>query len=96
MDIQKIMNCDTNVTLQIQSKDFKQFLDCIFEKFDKRIKSHIVKEEEYLTINETADILHVDKSTLWSWNKRGYLRKIEVGGRRLYKKSDVEAILQKK
>ncbi|KAA2651618.1 MerR family transcriptional regulator, partial [Alistipes onderdonkii] len=40
--------------------------------------------------------LHVDPSTLWSWDKRGYLRKIEVGGKRLYRESDVEAILNRK
>ena len=59
-------------------------------------ESFIRPEEKYLTIKEVAKKLHVDPSTLWSWDKRGYLRKIEVGGKRLYRESDIEAILNRK
>lgn len=96
MDIQEIINSGADITLKVRSKDLKELLDGILDKFDKRIKDHIVKEEEYFTIKETTEFLHVSKSTLDNWNKSGYLCKREVGGRRLYKKSDVEEILNRK
>ena len=46
-------------------------------------------------LKEASQILHTDKSTLWRWHKIGYLCRLEIGGKRLYRKSDVDAILQK-
>lgn len=53
------------------------------------------KEEKYLTPAEASKILHVNLSTLWRYGKNGYLVPIEVGGKRLYKQSDIDKILRK-
>ena len=49
--------------------------------------------ETYPSPDKVAEILDVDKSTLWRWAKRGYLVPIEVGGKRRYRMSDVRRIL---
>jgi len=49
--------------------------------------------ETYLSPQKTAELLDVDKSTLWRWNKRDYLKSIELGGKRLYRMSDIKKIL---
>jgi predicted site-specific integrase-resolvase len=36
----------------------------------------------------------VTKPTLWSWNKKGYLTTIKIGGKRRYRMSDVKKILE--
>ena len=36
--------------------------------------------------------LHVDNSTLWRWDKIGYLKAIHVGRSVFYRESDVRAI----
>jgi len=41
-----------------------------------------------------SEILNVNITTLWRWNKIGYLKTIEFGGGRRYKMSDVKALLQ--
>ncbi|MDL2322760.1 helix-turn-helix domain-containing protein [Bacteroidales bacterium OttesenSCG-928-A17] len=51
------------------------------------------KSETYLTRDEASKMLSVDKSTLWRWNKQSYLTHVEVGGKRLYRMSDVKQIL---
>ena len=50
------------------------------------------KPEVYLTAGETAKRLKVDRSTLWRWNKEGYLVSTKVGSKVRYKLSDVERI----
>lgn len=50
------------------------------------------KSEVYLTAEETAKRLKVDRSTLWRWNKEGYLVSTKVGSKVRYKLSDVERI----
>jgi len=49
--------------------------------------------ETYLSPQKTAELLDCDVSTLWRWNKRGYLTPSEVGGKRRYKRSDIQRIL---
>lgn len=54
------------------------------------------KEEKYLTAEETAQMLGVDKSTLWRWSKCGYLPKCTWGGKVRYRLSDIEDLMNKK
>lgn len=53
--------------------------------------------ERYLSRKETADLLKVDFSTLWRWNKSGLLRSKKVGPRRvLYNYKDVMNLIESK
>jgi excisionase family DNA binding protein len=51
-------------------------------------------QEKYLSIEKTAELLEVDKSTLWRWDKSNYLKPIALGGKRRYRMSDVKKILE--
>lgn len=53
-----------------------------------------IKPEKYLTAQETADKLGVDVSTLWRWDKSGYLKKIKVGNKARYRESDVLKLME--
>lgn len=51
----------------------------------------------FLTRSETAEMLKVDFTTLWRWNKSGFLRAIKVGVRKvMYKYEDVISVLKGK
>lgn len=54
----------------------------------------IRQEETYLSANETAHKLGVDLSTLWRWNRSGYLKKIKVGKSVKYKGSDIRKLME--
>jgi hypothetical protein len=49
-------------------------------------------ETEYLSRKEALTLLKIDSSTLWSWEKTGYIHSFQFGGRKRYKRADVEAI----
>ena len=49
--------------------------------------------ETYPSAKKVAEMLDVDKSTLWRWAKVGNLVPINVGGKRRYRMSDVKRIL---
>ena len=51
------------------------------------------KPTEWLTRNEVAELLKVDLSTLWNWQKKGKLIPFGLGNRVLYKRSDIESKL---
>ena len=37
----------------------------------------------------------VDPSTLWRWEKKGYLRPVRIGVKVFYRRSDIEAIIKR-
>ena len=96
MTIEEILESGADITLTIKSSDLKEFADCLVNMTAGTIKESFIKQDEdYLTVHEASQLLHVDKSTLWRWAKNGYLSPVEIGGRRLYRKSDVDMLLNK-
>lgn len=51
--------------------------------------------ERYFTRKKVAEMLEVDNSTLHNWDKNGTLKSSKIGGRVVYRQSDIEAALKK-
>lgn len=70
------------------------------EEFIRDIKLLVQKElqasnkpQEYLTRQETADMLKINLSTLHIWTKKGILKAYGVESRVYYKRNEVESVL---
>lgn len=50
--------------------------------------------ETYLSKEKACEMLDVSVSTLWRWEKQGYLVPIVFGGQKRYKHSDIKKILE--
>ncbi len=50
--------------------------------------------ETYLSRDKVKEILEIGDTTLWRWQKSGYLVPINVGGKRRFRKSDINRILE--
>lgn len=48
----------------------------------------------YLTREQVLSKLNVVPSTLWRWQKRGYLVPVKVGGENRYRSTDIDRILE--
>lgn len=91
MNISSILESGANVQLVINALDLKEaFLQWCEETKSKDTP----KSEKYLTVNETVKRLEVDLSTLWRWDKTGYLKKVKRGGKVFYKESDINALME--
>ncbi|MCE5330650.1 MAG: helix-turn-helix domain-containing protein [Bacteroidales bacterium] len=95
MNLKEILQESGNVTIAVSLVDLKQFAVDIIESTKKELEDVVIadKAETYPSPKRVCEILDVDASTLWRWNKRGYLCPAEVGGKRRYKMSEVNAIL---
>jgi hypothetical protein len=60
-----------------------------------KIDASIPQSEKLLTRKETADKLKISLVTLNDWTKRGMIQSYIIGGRVLYKDSEIEASLYK-
>lgn len=92
MNITNLIKEGANVQLVINALDLKE----AFLQWNAEMKhpEPVRQEEDYLTAKETAKKLGVDLSTLWRWDKSGYLKKIKVGNTVRYRQSDVLNIME--
>ena len=92
MNIIELLNNGANVQLVINALDLKE----AFLQWNEETRQPDAerKAESYLSAQETADKLGVDVSTLWRWDKSGYLKKIKVGNKIRYRESDVHKVME--
>lgn len=91
MNINELINSDTKVQIVINALDLKEaFLQWVSENQCNSQR----EEESYLTAQETAKKLGVDKSTLWRWDKTGYLKKVKLGNKPYYRCSDINKLME--
>ena len=52
-------------------------------------------ERPALNRTEAAKELGVSMTTLWNWEKSGYLSPVRIGSKALYRRSDINAVLER-
>ncbi|MDP3643138.1 MAG: helix-turn-helix domain-containing protein [Bacteroidota bacterium] len=95
MNIQEIIKTGANLTISIGVNDLMEWHKEVIEDTRRELEEVVLsdKMETYPTVKQVSKMLNVDHSTLWRWNKKGYLKTIEFGGGRRYKMSDVKSLM---
>lgn len=88
MSIQDLLT-EGNIQLVINLNDLREivheFINIELEQSQLDSKGKM----EMLSIDEVVALLHVNKSTLWRWDKCNYLTKHHRGRKVFYKNQDV-------
>jgi len=86
-----------DVTIALKAGELIEAIEYCVQITRKKLEQQITDSntETYQSIEKVAQMLDVDKSTLWRWNKQNYLVAVEIGGKRRYRMSDVRKILDK-
>ena len=87
MSLTEILNSGVNVTLTVTVNDLKE----AFNQFAKERER--VEAETMLTVEKVCEITGKVRSTIWSWERKGYLIPTRVGKQLLYKKSDIDKLM---
>ncbi len=90
MNYRDLLNSGVNVSVTLKLEDLRE----IFKEMVSSIKpkTNDQSPEDFLSRKEVLNLLKIDSSTLWSWEKTGYIKSYPFGGRKRYKLVDVEAI----
>lgn len=95
MNINEIISSGVEMNVTFKAADLREFAEHLVKQTVKELTGSVSKADpNYLTVDETAELLHVHRVTLWKWNKTGYLKHVELGSKRLYRKSDVDELLK--
>lgn len=90
MTIQEILSSDLSVSITINSKELKTFLNDVIDK----VQTKKNEDEVFLGVDEVCTLTGKVRSTLWIWEKRGYLKPASRIGKVLkYRKSDVLTLM---
>ena len=93
--LSELLASEANVILQVRVEDLKAFAQEILieAKTIAMIQAETAaSSDQLLTIDEAAKLLSVSKMTLYRWDQNGILKKVEIGGKRRYRKSDIERL----
>ena len=80
----------------ITDEQLEAFADAVITKYQQNIARRRASEpspEEWMTRKEVMTLLRRCDSTMTKWARRGYLVPSIVGGKHLYRKTDVMRIL---
>jgi len=94
MDLLEILKDNPTLNITINAGQLIEAIDYAILRTKAEFEAK-QEPEQYLTRKQIAEMLGVDLSTLWRWNKENYLRAVEIGGKRRYKLSEVNKILRK-
>lgn len=91
-DLIQIINSGVDVSLTVRASDLKEFASYLVEHTKSELILTITedKQEVYLTPAEVCEFLKIDTTTLWRWEKRGYLLSMRIGGKKRYAKSIIK------
>ena len=101
MDLIAIANEFPEMTVSIRLRDLLE----ANEELARRVRAEAEREnarredvyEDTLITREEARVRllgGVDPSTLWRWEKRGYLCPVRIGANVFYRRSDIAAIIK--
>ena len=95
VSIQNLLLSSENMVLQLKKEDLKEFADQILlgAKSIAMLEAEAAAtSDQLLTIDEAAKLLSESKMTLYRWYKKKKKKKMEIGGKRRYRKSDIDRL----
>ena len=83
------------VTISVGLADLSAWHKEVIADTKKELEEKIAeqKAETHVSPKRAAEIFDVDLSTLHRWKHKGYLVPVEIGGKRRYRMSDINKIL---
>lgn len=95
MNIETLLKSGANVAITVTPADLKEFAVSLIHEAMK-INAERGNPDNCLSRKEVTEKLHVSEGTLWRWEKYGYLSPLKVGGRVLYRTTDIETLIKAK
>ncbi len=90
-----LIKSGANIALTINAADLKAVVSSIVREERAQVAKEIAEQNESATLTrrQAAKALNVTLSTLWRWDKEGYLKPVKIGTKVLYRQCDIDNIL---
>ena len=94
MRIKELIN-ENNITISVGMTDLREIVLDIIQQAKRELEDLVIaqKSETYVSRQRACEMLDVDYSTIWRWGQRKYLVPCSAGGKKRYKMSDINRLL---
>lgn len=85
----------TGLTLSLRIEVLREFAHLLIEKSKEQLLPIMIKasHEDLLTKKEVLEKFNVCHTTLWNWERKGYLIPVKIGRKVSYRQADIERII---
>ena len=94
IDLYKLAKERPTTSITITLQDLIYANKCLLQDVFEEVYQGSIDRHKLLKRREVLERLNIVPSTLWRWEKTGYLIPIKIGGQNRYRLSDIERILQ--
>ena len=96
MNLQQLSQLGAPINVTVSLADLREWSGEILGQAIKNVLPRSEKKEKtLLTTAEAAQLLHVDRCTLYRWEREDYLTSLRMGKRKRYKMEDIQRALEK-
>lgn len=101
MDLMSMLQSGSRFRIEVDSEDLLKFADALITKSAEQREKELTarkqseREEEWLTTEQVCKMCHCCTSTIWAWEKRGYLIPSKIGGRKRFAAADIRKLLER-
>ena len=100
--MENVLNNYTGHSLVLMtSESFQEAIEDVFARAKEAARAEMdartrapQEEDRLITKREAMCLLGKSANTMWKWARRGYLIPVKVGGRVMYKLSELNRIIQ--
>lgn len=84
-----------SIRLEVSGEDLLAFSKSLIDRAKEELAAQVAeaRKERYLTKEQVKELCGVCDTTLWHWNRKGYLKAVKVGNKVRYRTSDIQRIL---
>lgn len=82
-----------DIKFVLNGEDLKTFAESLLKMGAEQAKEDLEKQEQFLSKREVMKLFGVCDTTLWHWQKSGFLIPRKIGRKILYSKPEVEKCL---
>jgi len=97
-----MLNAGAQFKVELTSQDLQKFAEDLIAKAqqvkeDEMLRmAELERNEERVTAAQACKMCHCCNTTLYGWEKRGYLVPAKIGGRKFYAISDIRSIVSRR
>ena len=89
--VEQLVNSSANVQIVVSLDDLRQVFKEMTSEMCQKPKE---KGNELMTVDEVTQMLHINRVTVWRWERDGYLKPKKIGRKKYYRQSDIERLAE--
>lgn len=84
---------DQNLII-LNKDELRAYISEMKNQIVNELRKELQPQRQYMSANETENMLRVTHGTLWNWAKRGLIHPHKIEGKVLYSRSEIQKIIE--